>query len=271
MTHPGAPREPEGMATGAGGCADTPILRERGQREVFCGLTGIIWLHRKIQDAFFLVVGSRTCAHLLQSAAGVMIFAEPRFATAIIEERDLAGLADANEELDRVVTRLIQRRPDTGGPGGDPLVRRPGSSEPTPVPAGASEWRQRVRQGEALRAGWVKDGLLVPSSALVDHWSRSRQALDQACARGELFSLKLGKNRYYPAAFLHLDADAVKRVNLALKGDDSTAKFVFWSRGHGALGNRSVAEALNDGRLEQVVELARGWSEERGFVEAATA
>ena len=59
--------------------AERPILRERGQREVFCGLTGIIWLHRKIQDAFFLVVGSRTCAHLIQSAAGVMIFAEPRF------------------------------------------------------------------------------------------------------------------------------------------------------------------------------------------------
>jgi light-independent protochlorophyllide reductase subunit N len=91
---------------------DRPVLRERGQREVFCGLTGIVWLHRKIQDAFFLVVGSRTCAHLLQSAAGVMIFAEPRFATAIIEERDLAGLADANEELDRVVDKLLARRPD---------------------------------------------------------------------------------------------------------------------------------------------------------------
>jgi len=88
------------------------ILRERGQREVFCGLTGIIWLHRKIQDAFFLVVGSRTCAHLLQSAAGVMVFAEPRFATAIIEERDLAGMADCNDELDRVVDRLLLRRPD---------------------------------------------------------------------------------------------------------------------------------------------------------------
>jgi light-independent protochlorophyllide reductase subunit N len=88
------------------------VLRERGQREVFCGLTGIIWLHRKIQDAFFLVVGSRTCAHLIQSAAGVMIFAEPRFATAIIDERDLAGLADANAELDAVVTRLLDRRPD---------------------------------------------------------------------------------------------------------------------------------------------------------------
>ncbi|MBX2855217.1 MAG: ferredoxin:protochlorophyllide reductase (ATP-dependent) subunit N [Rhodobacteraceae bacterium] len=94
------------------GCAAPPPAVERGQRAVFCGLTGIVWLHRKIQDAFFLVVGSRTCAHLIQSAAGVMIFAEPRFATAIIEERDLAGLADANEELDRVVDRLLARRPD---------------------------------------------------------------------------------------------------------------------------------------------------------------
>lgn len=96
----------------SGGCTDAPVLRERGQREVFCGLTGIIWMHRKIQDAFFLVVGSRTCAHLVQSAAGVMIFAEPRFATAIIDDRDLAGLADANDELDAVVTRLLERRPD---------------------------------------------------------------------------------------------------------------------------------------------------------------
>jgi light-independent protochlorophyllide reductase subunit N len=95
------------------GCAEPAApTRERGQREVFCGLTGIVWLHRKIQDAFFLVVGSRTCAHLLQSAAGVMIFAEPRFATAIIEERDLAGMADANDEIDRVVGELVARRPD---------------------------------------------------------------------------------------------------------------------------------------------------------------
>lgn len=94
------------------GCSNTPVLKERGQHEVFCGLTGIIWLHRKMQDAFFLVVGSRTCAHLLQSAAGVMIFAEPRFATAILEETDLAGMADAQQELDRVVSELLARRPD---------------------------------------------------------------------------------------------------------------------------------------------------------------
>ena len=106
------------MKSDSKGCTDAKVVapnlvrRENGQREVFCGLTGIVWLHRKIQDAFFLVVGSRTCAHLIQSAAGVMIFAEPRFATAIMEEKDLAGLTDANDELDRIVTQLIARRPD---------------------------------------------------------------------------------------------------------------------------------------------------------------
>jgi len=86
--------------------------KETGPREVFCGLTSIVWLHRRMPDAFFLVVGSRTCAHLIQSAAGVMIFAEPRFGTAILEEKDLAGLADAHEELDKVVNDLIARRPE---------------------------------------------------------------------------------------------------------------------------------------------------------------
>ncbi len=88
------------------------LLKETGPREVFCGLTSIVWLHRRMPDAFFLVVGSRTCAHLIQSAAGVMIFAEPRFGTAILEERDLAGLADAHQELDRVVNDLLNRRPE---------------------------------------------------------------------------------------------------------------------------------------------------------------
>ncbi len=97
-----------------GACSTGMLEPEEGQRQVFCGLTSIVWLHRKMRDAFFLVVGSRTCAHLLQSAAGVMIFAEPRFATALLGERDLAGLADCNDELDRIVNELLERRPEIG-------------------------------------------------------------------------------------------------------------------------------------------------------------
>ena len=67
-----------------GGCSEIPVLKERGQREVFCGLTGIIWLLEKSR-MLFLVVGSRMC-HLLQSAAGVMILLT-RFGTAILEKK----------------------------------------------------------------------------------------------------------------------------------------------------------------------------------------
>ena len=41
--------------------AGPTLLKESGPREVFCGLTSIVWLHRRMPDAFFLVVGSRTC------------------------------------------------------------------------------------------------------------------------------------------------------------------------------------------------------------------
>jgi light-independent protochlorophyllide reductase subunit N len=66
------------------------------------------------QDAGRLLPRGRQ-PHLRASAAiaaGVMIFAEPRFGTAILEEKDLAGLADAHDELDREVARLLSRRPD---------------------------------------------------------------------------------------------------------------------------------------------------------------
>ncbi|MBK1668207.1 ferredoxin:protochlorophyllide reductase (ATP-dependent) subunit N, partial [Rhodovibrio sodomensis] len=51
----GDTQQPEALP--ASGCNDSRVIKQRGQHEVFCGLTGIIWLHRKIQDAFFLIVG----------------------------------------------------------------------------------------------------------------------------------------------------------------------------------------------------------------------
>lgn len=44
-----------------------------------------------MQDSFFLVVGTGSCQGFLQTALGVMIFAQPRFATALLDEDDLAG------------------------------------------------------------------------------------------------------------------------------------------------------------------------------------
>ena len=93
-------------------CRDAPVLKERGQREVFCGLTGIIWLHRKMQDG---VPPRRGVTHLRAPAAiggrrddlclAALRHRHPRGKT------DLAGMADANDELDREVARLLSRRP----------------------------------------------------------------------------------------------------------------------------------------------------------------
>ena len=89
------------------GRLNAPVLKERGQHEVLW-LNVDNLLHRKMQDAFFLVVGP-DLRSLLQSAVGVMVFAEPRFGTAILEETDLAGMADAQQELERTVEELLSR------------------------------------------------------------------------------------------------------------------------------------------------------------------
>lgn len=66
------------------------IIREDSAYHSFCGLTCVGWLYQKIKDSFFLILGTHTCAHLLQNVLGVMVFARPRFAVALIEEADLS-------------------------------------------------------------------------------------------------------------------------------------------------------------------------------------
>jgi light-independent protochlorophyllide reductase subunit N len=90
--------------------ASLNVIREASCAEGFCSLGCIAWLYRKIRGSFFLIVGSHTCQYFMQSALSVMIFSEPRFATAIIEESDLAAkTADfAHLELDRIVGDIVR-------------------------------------------------------------------------------------------------------------------------------------------------------------------
>jgi len=67
------------------------ILREDENYHTFCGLTCVGWLYQKMQDSFFLILGTHTCSHLLQVSLGVMVFARPRFAVIQLEEEDLAS------------------------------------------------------------------------------------------------------------------------------------------------------------------------------------
>jgi light-independent protochlorophyllide reductase subunit N len=80
--------------------ASIPLIsKEDGLYHSFCGLTCVGWLYQKIKDSFFLILGTHTCAHLLQNALGVMIFARPRFGVALLEETDLSKPQPELEEL----------------------------------------------------------------------------------------------------------------------------------------------------------------------------
>jgi len=72
---------------------------ETGNYHTFCPISCVSWLYQKIEDSFFLVIGTKTCGYFLQNAMGVMIFAEPRYAMAELEEGDISAQLNDYEEL----------------------------------------------------------------------------------------------------------------------------------------------------------------------------
>nr|YP_010701121.1 photochlorophyllide reductase subunit N [Lomagramma matthewii]WCI21362.1 photochlorophyllide reductase subunit N [Lomagramma matthewii] len=83
---------------------------ETGNYHTFCPISCVAWLYQKIEDSFFLVVGTKTCGYFLQSALGVMIFAEPRYAMAESEEGDISAQLNDQKELERICLQVKSDR-----------------------------------------------------------------------------------------------------------------------------------------------------------------
>nr|QTT78460.1 protochlorophyllide reductase ChlN subunit [Andreaea rupestris var. fauriei] len=83
---------------------------ETGNYHTFCPISCVAWLYQKIEDSFFLVVGTKTCGYFLQNALGVMIFAEPRYAMAELEEGDISAQLNDYEELKRLCLQIKKNR-----------------------------------------------------------------------------------------------------------------------------------------------------------------
>nr|YP_009427623.1 protochlorophyllide reductase ChlN subunit [Woodsia macrochlaena]ASU96247.1 protochlorophyllide reductase ChlN subunit [Woodsia macrochlaena] len=83
---------------------------ETGNYHTFCPISCVAWLYQKIEDSFFLVVGTKTCGYFLQNALGVMIFAEPRYAMAESEEGDISAQLNDQKELERICLRVKNDR-----------------------------------------------------------------------------------------------------------------------------------------------------------------
>lgn len=83
---------------------------ETGNYHTFCPISCVSWLYQKIEDSFFLVIGTKTCGYFLQNAMGVMIFAEPRYAMAELEEGDISAQLKDYEELKRLCLQIKRDR-----------------------------------------------------------------------------------------------------------------------------------------------------------------
>lgn len=83
---------------------------ETGNYHTFCPISCVAWLYQKIEDSFFLVIGTKTCGYFLQNALGVMIFAEPRYAMAELEEGDIAAQLNDYKELKRLCLHIKHER-----------------------------------------------------------------------------------------------------------------------------------------------------------------
>lgn len=85
---------------------------ETGNYHTFCPISCVAWLYQKIEDSFFLVIGTKTCGYFLQNALGVMIFAEPRYAMAELEEGDISAQLSDYQELKRLCLQIkLDRNP----------------------------------------------------------------------------------------------------------------------------------------------------------------
>mmetsp|Transcript_15411 Transcript_15411/g.26472 ORF Transcript_15411/g.26472 Transcript_15411/m.26472 type:complete len:184 (+) Transcript_15411:914-1465(+) len=83
---------------------------ETGNYHTFCPISCVAWLYQKIEDSFFLVIGTKTCGYFLQNSMGVMIFSEPRYAMAELEEADISAQLKDYEELKRLCLKIKKDR-----------------------------------------------------------------------------------------------------------------------------------------------------------------
>ena len=122
-----------------------------------------------------------------------------------------------------------------------------------------------------MRRRWVDDGLLVPTSELVNAWGLTRQALDQARERGALIGLKVANRQYYPAAFLELNAEDVASICRALVDVDPISRIIFWQRPHANLDDQTLAQAIQAEGLATVLQAAEAFADEQAGVTHAPA
>lgn len=184
----------------------------------------------------------------------------------IVSAMQRAGITISARQTGLPVQTPRPGRDKRGNPGRATPAGARNKPANTRAPVDAGGVVAAVARGEAAKLAWVHSGEVVPAKTLADRWGLTPQALGPAARRGEVFAVVVKRQRYYPKEFLDLDRNAVSVVTQSLGGLPPEAKLIFWKRPHGALGGKTVHEALTAskgaGQLARVAQLAQAWADE---------
>jgi hypothetical protein len=75
-----------------------------------------------------------------------------------------------------------------------------------------------------------------------------------------IFSVRVGGQRYHPAALLKLNAADSTALFRTLADEDVAGKLIFILRQYGGLASMTVAGTIGVGCLERVLDLVRDWA-----------
>jgi hypothetical protein len=120
-----------------------------------------------------------------------------------------------------------------------------------------------ARGSDLLRARLIRDGRLVASPELEAAWGCTAHDLEQACTRGELFSWEIAGQIWYAGTFMTLVRSDVAAVSVLLRRLDPASQFFFWHRKHGSLRGHTLHQALRNGELEAVRQVADSFVREQ--------
>lgn len=130
----------------------------------------------------------------------------------------------------------------------------------SPSPAKATGgYPAALERGHLVRLGWTQDGTLISAVAYATARDIPPSALSELEAKGELFSLDIDGARWYPSELLKMPPAAAAAICRTLAGSDPAQQLIFLMRTHGALAGQAAAEAVAQGGLAKVLQLAHAW------------
>lgn len=137
-------------------------------------------------------------------------------------------------------------------------------SEPEPEPVVSTchpRLSELAQEAIPARQRLVDEKYIVPAEELAMALGVKPDSLQQAVAENRVFVLEVGPSKYFPAFYAHpaFRRQDLERVSRVLSNLSGWNKWQFFMRRNAGLGDLSPLEALERGRLEEVMDAAHAY------------